>query len=128
MIDKKKILIALVEDDQLIAEMYSTKFKKEGFEIQHAVDGAAGLELVKKINPDIVLLDIIMPRMDGFQVLQQLRSEITFKETPVIMLTNLGQEEDVQKGRQLGATGYFIKTNFTPAAIVDKVKQILKGK
>jgi DNA-binding response OmpR family regulator len=128
MTDKKKILIALVEDDQLIAEMYTTKFMKEGFDIQHAVDGVAGLELVNKINPDIVLLDIIMPKLDGFQVLQQLRAEAEFKSTPVIMLSNLGQEEDVEKGRQLGATDYFIKTNFTPAAIVDKVKAILKGK
>ena len=126
MADKKKILIALVEDDQLIAEMYVTKFKKEGFDIQHALDGLAGLELVKKINPDIILLDIIMPKLDGFQVLQQLRAEVAFKATPIILLTNLGQEEDVEKGRQLGATDYFIKTNFTPAAIVDKVKAILK--
>ena len=122
-----KPMVALIEDDPLIAEMYTTKFTKEGYDIKHAADGAAGLELVKKEKPDIILLDIIMPKMDGFQVLTELRKEATFKDTPVIMLTNLGQEEDVQKGRALGATDYFIKTNFTPAAIVDKVKGILKA-
>lgn len=122
----KKNTVALIEDDPLIAEMYTTKFTKEGFAIQHAADGAAGLELVKKLQPDIILLDIIMPKMDGFQVLQQLRATADFKHTPVVMLTNLGQEEDVQKGREFGATDYFIKTNFTPAAIVDKVRALLK--
>lgn len=122
----KKPTVALIEDDPLIAEMYMTKFTKEGYDIQHAADGAAGLALVKQHTPDIILLDIIMPKMDGFQVLQELRKDSNFKKTPVIMLTNLGQEEDVQKGRALGATDYFIKTNFTPAAIVDKVKGILK--
>lgn len=122
----QKYTVALIEDDPLIAEMYTTKFTKEGFAIQHAADGAAGLELVKKMKPDIILLDIIMPKMDGFQVLKQLRDDAAFTKTPVVMLTNLGQEEDVQKGRELGATDYFIKTNFTPAAIVDKVKTLLQ--
>ncbi len=122
-----KPIVALIEDDPLIAEMYTTKFTKEGYDIKHAADGAAGLALVKQIKPDIILLDIIMPKMDGFQVLTELRKEAAFKETPVVMLTNLGQEEDVQKGRALGATDYFIKTNFTPAAIVDKVKGLLKA-
>lgn len=120
-----KVTVALIEDDPLIAEMYTTKFTKEGYDLQHAADGAAGIELVKKLKPDIILLDIIMPKMDGFQVLQALREDPAFKNTPVVMLTNLGQEEDVQKGRALGATDYFIKTNFTPAAIVDKVKTLL---
>ncbi len=123
---KQKPSVALIEDDPLIAEMYTTKFTKEGYELHHAPDGFAGLEMVKKEKPDIILLDIIMPKMDGFQVLQELRKTSEFKDTPVVMLTNLGQEEDVQKGRQLGATDYFIKTNFTPAAIVEKVKELLK--
>ncbi len=125
--ETKKPIVALIEDDPLIAEMYTTKFTKEGYDIQHAADGAAGLEMVKKDTPSIILLDIIMPKMDGFQVLTELRKDPAFKQTPVIMLTNLGQEEDVKKGRELGATDYFIKTNFTPAAIVDKVKGILKA-
>jgi two-component system, OmpR family, response regulator AdeR len=121
-----KPTVALIEDDALIAEMYITKFAKEGYTIKHAKDGSEGLAMVKAQKPDIILLDIIMPKLDGFQVLTELRKEAAFKDTPVIMLTNLGQEEDVQKGRALGATDYFIKTNFTPAAIVEKVRGILK--
>lgn len=123
---KSKPVVALIEDDPMIGEMYKTKFAKNGFEIQIAVDGAAGLELVRKIKPDIILLDIIMPKLDGFEVLKQLRENPDFKKTPVVMLTNLGQEEDVKKGRDLGAEDYFVKTNFTPSAIVDKVKSLLK--
>ena len=122
-----KPIVALIEDDELIAEMYATKFTKEGYDLRHAADGFSGLELVKKDMPDIILLDIIMPKMDGFQLLQELRKQEQFKNLPIIMLTNLGQEEDVQKGRELGATDYFIKTNFTPQAIVDKVRTLLKN-
>ncbi|MFA6588033.1 MAG: response regulator [Patescibacteria group bacterium] len=123
---KSKSVVVLIEDDQMIREMYQAKFTKAGYEIHDAADGAAGLELVKKIKPDIILLDIIMPKMDGFQVLKQLRENPDFQKTPIVMLTNLGQEEDVKKGQELGSTDYFIKTNFTPSAIVDKVKSLLK--
>ncbi|RJO59530.1 response regulator [Candidatus Parcubacteria bacterium] len=123
---KTKKVVALIEDDAMIADMYKAKFSKAGFDIQNALDGATGLELIKRVKPDIILLDIIMPKLDGFQVLRQLRAEPEFKKIPVVMLTNLGQEEDVKKGQELGATDYFIKTNFTPSAIVDKVKSILK--
>ena len=97
-----KPIVALIEDDPLIAEMYTTKFTKEGYDIRHAADGAEGLAMVKKQKPDIILLDIIMPKMDGFQVLTELRKDASFKNTPVIMLTNLGQEEDVKKAVSSG--------------------------
>jgi DNA-binding response OmpR family regulator len=122
--DKKTpITVALIEDDQMLSEMYSIKFTKEGFRIVTAMNGADGLALIEKENPQIVLLDIIMPKMDGFQVLKELRGKGI--KTPVIMLTNLGQEEDIQKGKQLGATDYFVKSNFTPEAIVHKVRHVL---
>lgn len=122
--DKKTpITVALIEDDQMLSEMYSIKFSKEGFRIVTAMNGADGLALIEKENPQIVLLDIIMPKMDGFQVLKELREKGI--KTPVIMLTNLGQEEDIQKGKQLGATDYFVKSNFTPEAIVHKVRHVL---
>lgn len=126
MTDQKKIRVALVEDDQMLSEMYKIKFQKEGFDIITATDGSTGVELVLKENPDILLLDIIMPRMDGFQVLKMLRDK---KMTlPIILLTNLGQEEDIKKGRMLGATDYFVKSNFTPDAIVEKVRLVLSKK
>lgn len=122
----KKINVGLVEDDQMLSDMYKLKFQKAGFDIVSAADGAAGLEMVKKEKPDILLLDIIMPKLDGFQVLTEIRK--TDSKLPVVLLTNLGQEEDVVKGRNLGATDYFVKSNFTPDAIVEKVRSILAKK
>jgi len=124
MADKQPIKVALIEDDHMLSEMYKIKFEKEGFAIVIAVDGVEGLELVQKENPDVILLDVIMPRMDGFQTLQELRTRGV--KSPVILLTNLGQEEDIKKGRELGATDYFVKSNFTPDAIVAKVRIVLK--
>lgn len=105
--------------------MYVQKFKKHGFEVFSAYDGAAGLKLVEEEKPDIILLDIIMPKMDGFVALKKLKSNAATKDIPVILLTNLGQEEDVKKGQELGAQDYFIKANHTPQEVVDKVKTVL---
>ncbi len=122
----EKIKVGLVEDDQMLSDMYKLKFQKSGFDIVSALDGAAGLEMVQKEKPDILLLDIIMPKLDGFQVLTEIRKTNT--KLPVVLLTNLGQEEDIVKGRKLGATDYFVKSNFTPDAIVEKVRTILGKK
>lgn len=109
----------------MLADMYVTKFVMEGFEAKKANDGQAGFDLVKQEKPDIVLLDIIMPRIDGFGVLKMLKDDAELKGIPVILLTNLGQEEDIKKGQQLGAADYFVKANHTPAEVVQKVKQVL---
>lgn len=122
----KKVTVLIVEDEKMLAEMYATKFTMEGFEAATANDGAAGLEKAKSIHPDIILLDVIMPKLDGFAVLKELRDDGTLKKTPVILLTNLGQDEDVKKGKELGATDYFVKANHTPAEVVLKVKDVLK--
>lgn len=106
--------------------MYSQKFKHEGYEVLAAYNGADGIKLAETEKPDIILLDVIMPKMDGFVALRRLRKNLDTANTPVILLTNLGQEEDVHKGRELGATDYFIKANHTPQDVVDKVKSILK--
>ncbi len=120
--------ILLVEDDKMLADMYITKFSKEGLKVIRAEDGAQGLEMAKKEKPDLVLLDIIMPKLDGFAVLKELKSDPTMGTTHVLLLTNLGQTEDVEKGKQLGADDYFIKANHTPAEIVEKVKYLLTKK
>jgi len=122
----KKYTILLVEDEKMLADMYATKFSMEGFETKTAYDGAAGLELAKSFSPDIILLDIIMPKMDGFAVLKAIRENSSLKSVPVILLTNLGQDEDIKKGKELGATDYFVKANHTPAEVVGKIRQILK--
>ncbi len=120
----KKVL--LVEDEKMLAEMYATKFSMEGYGVEKAFDGAQGLELAKSVNPDIILLDVIMPKLDGFATLKQLKADPKLKAIPVIMLTNLGQEDDLKKGKELGATDYYVKSNHSPSEIVDKVKAVLK--
>ena len=123
MADKKKILLA--EDEKMIADMYSTKFTLEGYEVVTARDGAEALAMAKSEKPDIILLDIIMPKLDGFVVLKSIREDAILKSTPVILLTNLGQEDDIKKGKQLGADDYFVKANHSPQEIVEKVKTVL---
>jgi DNA-binding response OmpR family regulator len=122
---KQKVL--LVEDEKMLADMYSTKFGMEGFDAHTAYDGEAGLAAAKEVKPDIILLDIIMPKLDGFGVLKALREDHAFDKTPIVLLTNLGQDEDMKKGKQLGATDYFVKANHTPAEVVAKVKAVLKS-
>ncbi|MFA5360035.1 MAG: response regulator [Patescibacteria group bacterium] len=124
--DKKKILV--VEDDPMISSMYKTKFEVDGFEVFTADNGATGLELVKKEKPDIVMLDIILPQLDGFSVLEQIKQDKITKNIPVIMLTNLSTDEDKAKGEKMGALDYLVKASLTPGQISEKIKQILKIK
>lgn len=120
-----KVKVLIVEDEPMLAEMYSTKFTMEGFAVEKALDGAAGLEKAKLTKPDVILLDIIMPKLDGFSVLKSLKEDPALKDLPVILLTNLGQEEDIRKGKKLGANDYFVKANHSPQEIVEKVRTIL---
>lgn len=120
-----KRTVLLVEDEKMLAEMYSTKFAMEGYEVVKAFDGAEGLAAAKRSTPDIILLDIIMPKMDGFAVLKELKADAKLKEVPVVLLTNLGQDDDVAKGKKLGATDYFVKADHTPAEVVAKVQETL---
>lgn len=122
----KKPSILLIEDDQMISTMYQTKFSMDGHPIQTAADGAEGLEKARSLKPDVILLDIILPKLDGFTVLKELKNDPETKKIPVILLTNLGQDDDVKKGKDLGADDYFIKSNHTPAEIVAKVKEMLQ--
>lgn len=121
----KKTKVLIIEDEEMLVNMYISKFEKEGYEIEKALNGREGLEKVKSYNPEIILLDVIMPEMDGFMVLKQLKSETSTKNIPVIMLTNLGQEEDIEKGEKLGVKDYLVKANLTPSQVVDKVKEVL---
>ena len=123
MADKIKVL--LIEDDKMIIDMYTLKFTQEGYEVFQAENGKDGLASALKNKPDVILLDIILPQMDGFSVLKELKEDNDLKNKPVILLTNLGQDGDVKKGLELGATDYLIKANFTPQQVVDKVKSVL---
>lgn len=119
--------ILLVEDDEMLHGMYTQKFKNQGYEVISAYNGVEGVELSEKEKPDLILLDVIMPKMDGFVALKKIRKNEVTAGIPVILLTNLGQEEDVKKGKELGANDYFIKANHTPQEVVDKVHSVLQG-
>ncbi|MFA6028043.1 MAG: response regulator [Patescibacteria group bacterium] len=120
--------ILLVEDDEMLHSMYTQKFSQDGYKVISAYNGSDGLKKAKEEKPDLVLLDIIMPKMDGFVTLKRIKADKDLQNTPVIMLTNLGQDEDIKKGKELGADDYFIKANHTPAEVVSKVKSLLKKK
>ncbi len=123
---KKALQILLVEDDAFLANIYKTKFEMEGFTVLVAENGELGLKEAKKKRPDLVLLDILLPKMDGFTVIGHLKEDKDLKDVPVIMLTNLGQKDDVEKGLELGADEYLIKAHFKPSETVDKVREVLK--
>jgi len=118
----KKILI--IEDDKFLRELISNKLAKRGYELIQAVDGEQGFEKTKKEKPDVILLDLILPGIDGFEVLSKIRKEKDIAETPVLILSNLGQKEDIEKALNLGAADYLIKAHFTPEEIVEKIGEM----
>lgn len=120
----EKILI--VDDDAFILDMYVIKFREKGYDVVIAKNGQEALDQAEAHHPDVILLDVIMPVMDGFEVLQKLKTGTTTKDIPVIMLTNLGQKEDVERGMKLGAVDYIIKAHFTPSEAVEKVSSFLR--
>lgn len=122
---KPKILV--VEDDTFLAGMYLTKLSLEGFEVELAGDGREGLKKAKEWLPDVILLDIVLPLMDGFGVLESLKNDSTTRDIPVMLLTNLGQRNDVERGLGLGAADYLIKAHFMPSEVIEKVKRLLRG-
>jgi CheY-like chemotaxis protein len=120
---KKKVLI--VEDDNFVAEVYSTKLMEMGHEIRIAQNGEEGLKMVGEDRPDLILLDIIMPVMGGIEMLASLKEKEEWKKIPVILLTNVGEKESVQKVQSLGVQDYLIKSHFTPAEVIEKIEGVL---
>ena len=125
---KLGVKVLLVEDDSFLREICSKKLTKEGYTVYEAIDGEQALNSIAAIKPDIVLLDIILPAIDGFQILNQIKShkDEAVKKVPVIMLSNLGQEDDIQKAMDMGANDYLVKAHFTTEEIVNKIKKILE--
>ena len=120
--------ILIIEDDPFLNEMYVTKFTQANFEVEVAIDGQEGLQKIEKNKPDLILLDIVLRKMDGFEILEKIKNNPQLKKIPVVLLTNLGQRNEVEKGLSLGADEYIIKAHFTPTAVVAKVKEILAKK
>lgn len=120
----KKILI--VEDDKFLRELIAKKLTKENYDTVEAVDGEEGVKKVKEEKPDLILLDLILPGIDGFEVLSRIKEDPALAQIPVIILSNLGQREDIDRGLGLGANDYLIKAHFTPGEIIEKIRAILK--
>ena len=120
--------IAIIEDDPTISQMYRMKFEAEGFEVQLADNGLRGVSLVEFFSPDIILLDMQMPKMTGGEALEKIRSKSWGKTIPVIVLTNLGAEEAPKNLHSLGILGYIVKADLTPKQVVERVKEALEIK
>jgi DNA-binding response OmpR family regulator len=114
--------VLLVEDDKYICKAYREGLVRAGFEVAVAYDGLEALESVKNNVPDVILLDIAMPGKNGFEVLEELRMSDDTKKVPVVILSNLGQDSDVKKATDLGATDYLIKANYPMKEVIEKVK------
>lgn len=122
------IKIAIIEDDQVISQMYRMKFEADEFEVQVADNGRDGVELVEHMQPDLILLDMQMPVMTGVEALKEIRSHDWGKKVPVIVLTNLGEEEAPKNLHSLGIHSYIVKADLTPRQVVDRVKDALSIK
>jgi DNA-binding response OmpR family regulator len=114
--------IAIIEDDQAISQMYRIKFEAEGFEVETAENGKLGLELAEKMRPQIILLDLMMPEMTGDEMLVKLRATDWGKEIPVIILTNMGEQEAPEIIKQLGVRRFIVKAEMTPRQVAEMVK------
>lgn len=125
--EKKKILI--VDDDSFLLDMYAFKFSQNNFEVFTALGGSEAIAKLKEgLKPDIIMMDIIMPEMDGFEMFEKINNEKLSPSSTKIILSNNGKQEDIDRGKSLGASGYIIKANSTPVEVIDKVMQILRDK
>jgi len=120
--------ILIIDDDKFLLDMYALKFSESGFEVTAALGSVDAMEKLKGgLEPDAMLLDVVMPTMDGFEFLEQVNKEHLADNSKKIILSNLGQQSDIDKGNKLGAAGYIVKANATPSEVVEKVKEILKA-
>ena len=124
MLEKTMKKILLVEDDPLLIDIYSTKFKERGFDVIVVDRGEKVLETIREKKPDIVILDIVLPNQDGWSVLRQIKEDKDLKSTKIVVLSNLGQKEEVEKGLKLGAVQYLIKAHYTPSQVVQEIEKL----
>src|SRR3989338_6858641 len=127
--DKAKRKILIIDDDEFLLDMYAVKFKEEGFEVELAHEGKEALDKIKGgASPEAVLLDVVMPGMDGFELLETIRKEKIIPTSKIIILSNLGQKEHLDRGMSLGVADYIVKAYFTPSEVVKKVNEVLLKK
>ena len=117
--------ILFIEDDPLLVKIYSTRLSADGFEVLSAENGEAGLQVAETQVPDLIVLDIMMPRLDGFSVLEKLRQSEKTRNTPILVYSNLGQEDEIVRAKKMGATDFVIKANLSPTEMINKIKEHL---
>lgn len=117
--------ILFIEDEPTLQKTFEDLLGQEGYKVIQALDGEIGLRLAKESKPDLVMLDLILPRIDGFEVLKTLKEDITTKDIPVIILTNLESAGDVERALELGATTYLVKANYSLEEVLEKVRQTI---
>ncbi|MFA6253922.1 MAG: response regulator [Candidatus Paceibacterota bacterium] len=122
--EAKKVLI--VEDDEFLRSLNAKRLETEGFKVVVAVDGQNAIDLIPQEMPNLIFLDLLLPGIDGFEVLKRIKADEKTKAIPVIVFSNLGQKEDIEKAHNLGAADFLIKANFTLDDVVVKIKEILK--
>ena len=125
MADKKLVLV--IEDDPFYSNIYRMKLEKENIRAEVAVSGDAGIAIARKEKPALILTDLIMPGKDGFEILRELKADPNLKDVPVIVLSNLSQEEDMRRAKELGAAEYLVKANISIQDVVEKVKSNLSA-
>jgi len=119
----KKILVA--EDDTYLANAYRVKLGKAGFEVKNVFDGQEAINILQTFMPDLIILDIVIPKKDGFTILSEIKANERWKNIPVILVSNLSQKEDREKGMQLGASDFFVKTDFSLNDLIQKINNII---
>ena len=119
----KKILV--IEDDKFLRKIITRKLLKEGYEVFEAIDGEEGMKGLQENKPDLVLLDLVLPEIDGFEVLAKMKIIPAISKIPVIVLSNLGEKKDIEKALKMGAKDYLIKAHFTPEEIIERVENTL---
>ena len=123
--EPSSLRICIIDDDPFIVDMYVLKFQEQGFTVETAGDGRMGIDKIREIKPHAILIDVVMPGMDGFAVFQEIQKEQLIPKPKIVFLTNFGQKEDVDRGIAMGADAYIIKAQFTPSEVVEKVKTLL---
>lgn len=123
---EKTTTILLTEDDPFLIDIYSTKIKEAGFEVEIAQNGEECLAKVREKKPDILVLDIVLPQINGWEVLRKIRNDENLKYLKIIILSNLCQKTEIEEGFKLGATKYLIKAHYTPSEVVNEIKKLLE--
>jgi DNA-binding response OmpR family regulator len=125
MAKKEKLIVLVVEDEEVLLRAIYLSLHNEGYTVATATDGESALDMANRLNPNIILLDLLLPKTDGFEFLKKIKAIPTLEEIPVIVLSNLGDETDTSKAKKLGAVDYFVKADTDLAVLSKKIKEIL---